>query len=73
VVAADKHESARRINVLIGVIYAATAAVGFLGVLDFLAIPNAGSADNWLHLATAALSVYFGTAGATLGYRTSTV
>jgi len=71
-IASARHESARRVSVLIGLVYAATAAAGFLGVLDFLAIPSAGSADNWLHLSTSMLSVYFGTMGALLGYRAST-
>jgi Domain of unknown function (DUF4383) len=68
-VASSRHESAKRVNLLIGVVYAAVAALGFLGILDFLAIPNSGSADNWLHLATALLSVYFGTAGAAFEIR----
>lgn len=72
-VAANKHASASRVNVLIGIVYAATAALGFLGILDFLAIPTAGSADNWLHVATALLSLYFGTIGSTMGYRARTV
>jgi hypothetical protein len=37
------------------------------GALKWLAIEGAGSADNYLHLATAALSIYFGTAGAAAG------
>jgi hypothetical protein len=65
-VAANRHESARRVNVLIGIVYAVTAAAGFAGILDFLAIPSAGSAANWLHLGTSMLSVYFGTVGAML-------
>jgi hypothetical protein len=68
-VSSSKHESAKRVNVLIGIVYAAVAALGFLGLLDFLAIPSASSPDNWLHLVTALLSLYFGTAGATLAPR----
>jgi hypothetical protein len=72
-VSSARHDSARRVNVLIGIVYAATAALGFMGILDFLAIPSSGSADNWLHLATSMLSLYFGTAGASLAPRARTV
>jgi hypothetical protein len=68
-IASSKHVTAARVNVLIGVVYAAVAALGFAGILDFLAIPTAGSADNWLHLATALLSLFFGTVGAALAPR----
>lgn len=64
-VASARHASARSANVGIGIAYALVAALGFAGVLKFLAIAGAGSADNWLHLVTAVLSLYFGTAGAT--------
>ncbi|MGH2755013.1 MAG: DUF4383 domain-containing protein [Actinomycetota bacterium] len=63
-VGSTRHATARRVNTLIGLVYGLTAAVGFLGVLDFLAIPNSGSADNWLHLVSAILALYFGTVGA---------
>ncbi|MEA2461016.1 MAG: hypothetical protein QOH90_1193 [Actinomycetota bacterium] len=62
--AAAKHASAKSVNMLIGVVYALVAVLGLLGVLKFLAIKDAGSADNYLHLATAALAIYFGSAGA---------
>jgi F0F1-type ATP synthase membrane subunit a len=68
-IASARHESAKRINVLMGIVYAAVTALGLLGILDFLAIPDSGSADNWLHLATAGLSLYFGTAGAAFEFR----
>lgn len=62
--AAKDHPTAKRINTFIGVAYLAVAVLGFLGVLKFLAIEDAGSADNYLHLASGALSLFFGTAGA---------
>jgi hypothetical protein len=62
--AAAKHEAAKSINMLIGVVYAVVAILGFAGALKFLAIEDAGSADNFLHLATALLAIYFGSAGA---------
>ena len=58
------HKAAARVTTLIGIVYGAVAALGFLGILDFLAISSSGSADNWLHLATAILALYFGTVGA---------
>jgi hypothetical protein len=66
------HASAKSVNLLIGVVYGLVAVLGFAGVLKFLAIEDAASADNWLHVASAALSIYFGTAGAE-GPRTATV
>ncbi len=59
-----KHQSAKSVNMLIGVVYALVTILGFAGVLKFLAIEGPGSADNFLHLASAALALYFGSAGA---------
>jgi len=62
--AARSHTTAKTVNMLIGVVYLIVGIVGLLGVLKFLAIENAVSADNYLHLATGALGVYFGSVGA---------
>jgi hypothetical protein len=70
--ASSRHATAKQVNLLIGVVYALVAVLGFAGVLKFLAIEGAGSADNWLHVATAVLALYFGTAGAE-GARPATV
>jgi uncharacterized protein DUF4383 len=70
--ASSRHATAKSVNLLIGAVYALVAVLGFAGVLDFLAIKNAASADNWLHVATAVLAIYFGTAGAE-GTRPATV
>jgi len=70
--AAGKHGTARSINLVFGVVLLLVAALGLAGILNFLAIEDAASADNYLHLATGALSVYFGTAGADVGTRTAT-
>jgi hypothetical protein len=59
---------AKTMNMLIGVVLLLVAVLGFLGLdfmHDLLNIHGSGSADNWLHLATGALALYFGTAGAT--------
>lgn len=66
--------SAKQMNTLIGVAYLLVALLGFLGLefmQDLLNIHGSGSADNFLHLASGALALYFGTAGATEG-RTTT-
>jgi uncharacterized protein DUF4383 len=70
--ASSRHATAKSANLGIGVAYALVAVLGFAGVLNFLAIRNAASADNWLHVATAVLAIYFGTAGAE-GTRPATV
>ena len=61
---AAKHASAKSVNMLIGVVYALVVVLGFAGVLKFLAIENASSADNFLHIVSAALALYFGSGGA---------
>ena len=72
--AAAKHSTAKSTNMLIGVVYAVVAVLGMIGVLKFLAIKDIGSADNYLHIASAALAIYFGSAGAegTTSTRTTT-
>ena len=56
--------TAKSVNTIIGVAYLAVFLLGIFGLLEFLAIEDASSADNYLHLASGALSLYFGTAGA---------
>ena len=62
--AAAKHASAKSVNMLFGVVLALVAVLGMAGVLEFLAIKDIGAADNYLHIATAALALYFGSVGA---------
>ena len=62
--ASRAHATAKTANAVIGAAYLLTFLLGILGVLKFLAIEDAGSADNYLHLASGALSLFFGTAGA---------
>lgn len=61
--AARRFETARLANVALGLLLAVVTAIGFAGLASFLAIEPA-DADNFLHLATAALAIYFGTVGA---------
>jgi hypothetical protein len=63
--ASRTHDASKGINLLLGIAFLLLFILGMVGVLKWLAIEGAESADNYLHLATAVLSVYFGTAGAT--------
>jgi hypothetical protein len=58
------HPMAKQVCLIIGVVYGLLAILGFLGVLvgDLL---DANTADDFLHLGTAAIALYFGTAGGT--------
>ena len=62
-VGSSRHETAKSVNLMVGVVYLLLAILGFAGVLveDLL---NVNQADNFLHIGTAALAIYFGTAGA---------
>lgn len=62
-VGSSRHETAKSVNLVVGVVYLLLAILGFAGVLveDLL---NVNQADNFLHIGTAALALYFGTAGA---------
>ena len=74
--ASRRHDTAKQANTFIGVTYLLVALLGFLGLefmQDLLNIHGSGSADNFLHLASGALALYFGTAGATDDARTTTV
>lgn len=55
---------ARTINLGVGIAYALVAVLGFLSVITPDLINDQGVADDFLHLATAILAIYFGTAGA---------
>jgi len=61
-IAAPRPHLARQANLLIGGVLGLVTVLGALGILRFLAIESLGSPDNFLHLVTAALSLYFGTA-----------
>jgi hypothetical protein len=65
--ASTRHDVAKSVNVLIGVVYLLVAALGFTGielVHTLLNIHTVGSTDNFLHLVSGAASLYFGTVGA---------
>ena len=56
---------AKAINNLIGAAYLLVFVLGLVGLLKWLAIEGGFNADQGLHLLSGALSLYFGTAGAT--------
>ena len=66
--AASKHETAKTVNLGIGVVYLLVAVLGFLEVEFVAELINikegAGDPDNFLHLVSGAAGVFFGTAGA---------
>ena len=64
VASSGRHATANQANLVIGGVLGLVTILGGFGVLRFLAIESFGSPDNFLHLVTAALSLYFGTAGA---------
>jgi Domain of unknown function (DUF4383) len=64
IVASQRSAWAKTTNLLVGIAYALLTVLGFAGVLAPLAIVNWLDPDNFLHLATAAASIYFGSTGA---------
>lgn len=70
--AAAKHETAKGVNMLIGVVYGLVTILGMAGALKFLAIEGGGAPDNFLHLASSLLAIYFGSAGAVAHNRAAT-
>ena len=72
--ASRMHASAKGVNTVVGATYLLVALLGLLGLefmSDLLNINSSGSADNFLHLASGAVLLYFGTAGAEQRARTT--
>jgi uncharacterized protein DUF4383 len=61
--AARRQGTASAVNTALGVTFSAVAVLGLVGIASALAL-EPGDSGNFLHLATAALSLYFGTVGA---------
>lgn len=62
-VGSSSDSAARSISIAIGVVYLLVAVLGFMNLdfmVDLLAV---NTADNLLHIVTAALALYFGLAG----------
>ena len=64
-VGSAKAATAKTVNLIVGVAYALVAVLGFMDVVTPDLLNDQGVADDFLHLATAILAIYFGTAGAT--------
>ena len=54
---------AKKVSLVVGIVYGVVALLGFANIL-IVDLLDLNAADNFLHLATAVLSIYFGTAGA---------
>jgi hypothetical protein len=62
--AAPRVPTARLANLALGVVLGLVTVLGFVGVTGMLGMSGIGDPDNFLHLATATLSLYFGTVAA---------
>ena len=62
--AAPRHASARIASLGIGTTLGLVTVLGFSHVLMFLGIHSIGDPDNFLHLVSATLALYFGSIGA---------
>jgi hypothetical protein len=55
--------AARAANLAIGVVLGLVTVLGFVGGMDVLGMSGLADPDNFLHLATATLALYFGSLG----------
>jgi len=62
--ASRQHGSARIANLAIGTVLGLVTVLGFAHLLMFLGIHTLGDPDNFLHLVSATLALYFGSVGA---------
>jgi hypothetical protein len=60
---AFRPRSARLVDLALGVVLGLVTVVGAFGWLGMLGMTGLADPDNFLHLATAALALYFGSAG----------
>jgi Domain of unknown function (DUF4383) len=56
--------AARAVNLALGVVLGLVTVLGFVGVMGMLGMSGLADPDNFLHLATATLALYFGSAAA---------
>jgi Domain of unknown function (DUF4383) len=56
--------AARAANLAVGVVLGLVTVLGFFGGMGMLGMSGLADPDNFLHLATATLALYFGSAGA---------
>jgi hypothetical protein len=62
--ATPRHRTARVANLALGVVLGLVTVLGFVGVTDMLGMSGFADPDNFLHLATATLALYFGSVAA---------
>jgi hypothetical protein len=62
--AAPRARTAAGANLALGVVLGLVTVLGFVGVTGMLGMSGLADPDNFLHLATATLSLYFGTVAA---------
>ena len=62
--AVPRHTTARLANLALGVVLGLVTVLGFVGVTGMLGMSGFADPDNFLHLATATLSLYFGSVAA---------
>src|SRR3954468_5185413 len=62
--AAPRHATARVANLVLGVVLGLVTVLGFVGGMGMLGMSGLADPDNFLHLATATLSLYFGSLAA---------
>ena len=62
--AAPRHHAARLANLAFGVVLGLVTVLGFVGGMGMLGMSGIAEPDNFLHLATATLSLYFGSVAA---------
>jgi len=61
---APRHRAARLVNLTLGGVLGLVTVLGFVGVMGMLGMSGLADPDNFLHLATATLALYFGSAAA---------
>jgi hypothetical protein len=61
---APRHRAARGANVVIGVVLGLVTVLGFFGGMGMLGMAGLADPDNFLHLITATLALYFGSVAA---------
>ena len=62
--AAPRHSTARVANLVIGVVLGLVTVLGFFGGMGMLGMSGLADPDNFLHLITASLALYFGSVAA---------
>jgi hypothetical protein len=61
---APRHRAARVANLVIGVVLGLVTVLGFFGGMGMLGMAGLADPDNFLHLITATLALYFGSLAA---------